>query len=132
MKPAMDVHDYENAVNRTAQMDFHNTRMFLMGHDDHLKLLLGAMGLAGEAGEFADMVKKIVFHGKAVDVDALKLELGDVLWYLTLAADALGADLPEIMALNNEKLRKRYPDGFTEAAANAPRDTDENSTVAAE
>jgi NTP pyrophosphatase (non-canonical NTP hydrolase) len=77
-----------------------------------------ALGLAGEAGETADMLKKHLFHGKPLDVDELVKELGDVLWYVAGMATAIGASLDDVAQRNVDKLRKRYPDGFsTEASA---------------
>lgn len=76
-----------------------------------------AMGLAGEAGEVADYLKKVLGHGKAFDVDVLKKELGDVLWYMAALATMYGFTLEEVAKLNTEKLLKRFPSGFTEADA---------------
>jgi NTP pyrophosphatase (non-canonical NTP hydrolase) len=77
------------------------------------------LGLAGEAGEIADAWKKHVYHGHGLDAGEMVNELGDVLWYVTLFADALGVPLGRIMERNIEKLAKRYPDGFsTEASIN--------------
>ena len=73
-----------------------------------------ALGLAGEAGEFADMVKKHLHHGHKLDDDAAAKELGDVLWYVAEACTVLGLDLEDVAARNIEKLRARYPDGFSE------------------
>lgn len=76
------------------------------------QLFNGVLGLAGEAGECADLVKKHCFqdarpiHGEMID------ELGDVLWYVAETAAALGVSLEEVAARNVEKLKKRYPEGF--------------------
>jgi len=75
-------------------------------------LAVAALGLAGEVGEVADIVKKWLFHEHPLDVLHLADELGDVLWYVTLAATAIGYSLDNIMERNVEKLRRRYPDGF--------------------
>lgn len=71
-----------------------------------------AMGLCGEAGEFTELIKKHVFHGKALDIEAAKKELGDVAWYLASACTALNLSLQEVMEANIEKLKKRYPEKF--------------------
>jgi NTP pyrophosphatase (non-canonical NTP hydrolase) len=76
-----------------------------------------ALGLTGEAGETADMLKKHLFHGKPLDSDELIKELGDVLWYIAGMASAIGASLDDVAQRNVDKLRKRYPDGFTVAAS---------------
>ena len=70
---------------------------------------LAAMGLAGEAGEVCDMLKKHMLHGKPLDREELKKELGDVLWYLVHACNTFGIPLGEVMEGNVEKLVDRYP-----------------------
>lgn len=80
-------------------------------------LVLGALGLAGEAGEAVEHVKKHVFHSRPLDREALAKEIGDVLWYLSALATGAGLDLGACAEGNIEKLRKRYPDGFTPQAS---------------
>jgi NTP pyrophosphatase (non-canonical NTP hydrolase) len=75
--------------------------------------LISAVGLVGEAGEVADLIKKHIGHGKRVDHVALAYELGDVLWYISDIATRYGLDLGQIAAQNIKKLRDRYPLGFT-------------------
>lgn len=72
----------------------------------------GLMGLNGEAGEAIDILKKHLFQGHELDKDHLAKELGDVAWYLAVAADAIGYELEAIMQMNLNKLYSRYPDGF--------------------
>lgn len=94
------------------------SRMEEMSMADGVKtshLLTAALGLTGEAGEFADHVKKIFFHGKAYDDDrreAMILELGDVMWYVMQACEALEVSLEEVVYDNVDKLSERHPDGF--------------------
>lgn len=76
------------------------------------RLQNGLMGLSGESGEAIDILKKYMFQGHDIEKEHLALELGDALWYISLAADALGYSLEDIMQMNIEKLQKRYPDGF--------------------
>ena len=71
-----------------------------------------AMGLAGESGEYVDILKKALFHGHELDVAKCKNELGDILYYVAWAADTLGFTLAEVMEGNVAKLLKRYPNGF--------------------
>ena len=79
------------------------------------KLTLGALGLAGETGEVVDAVKKWRYQGHEIDALDVALELGDVLWYMVLLSNAVGYSLSDIMLMNVEKLRRRYPDGFDPA-----------------
>lgn len=78
-------------------------------------LAWNALGLTGEAGEVADCIKKMVFHDHGLNVEELEKELGDVCWYLAAIASKLGIDLETIMNKNIEKLKKRYPNGFSPA-----------------
>lgn len=106
----MDIDAYERAAARTGRPT--GTR------DD---LLLGAVGLAGEAGEIADLVKKHVFHGHDLDRDHALEELGDILWYVTWTASAFGSSLSEVAAGNLRKLERRYPEGFSREASRERR-----------
>ena len=78
----------------------------------HLRIVNGVLGLVGESGECADMIKKHVFQGHELDNEHLAKELGDICWYIAIAADAIGYNLETIMQMNVDKLRKRYPEGF--------------------
>ena len=81
-------------------------------------LICGALGLTGESGEVADLIKKSIFHGDKLSYSTeLKEELGDVLWYIALMCNALNISMEEVMELNIEKLKKRYPKGFSEEAS---------------
>ena len=74
-----------------------------------------ALGIAGEGGEIADYLKKVVFHGHPLDRARLADELGDVLWYLAALASTTGLSLGEIAEGNVAKLRRRYPEGFSQS-----------------
>ena len=76
-------------------------------------LINGVMGLCGESGEAIDIVKKHLAQGHALDREALIKELGDIAWYLAETATALDVSLDEVFVRNIEKLKKRYPQGFT-------------------
>lgn len=76
-------------------------------------LINGVMGLCGESGEAIDIVKKHLAQGHELDKEHLAKELGDIAWYLAETATAIGYDLEEIFKMNIEKLKKRYPHGFT-------------------
>lgn len=73
-----------------------------------------ALGVASEAGELVDLVKKYTFHGHDLDKKELTKELGDVLWYLSQIAEWADIPFEEAAIQNIEKLKKRYPDGFSE------------------
>jgi NTP pyrophosphatase (non-canonical NTP hydrolase) len=78
------------------------------------KLITAAFGLTAEAGEFAEVVKKILLQGKSYNeenVFHMKRELGDIMWYIAQACMALDTDINEILKLNYEKLSARYPEG---------------------
>lgn len=75
-------------------------------------LLNGVLGMCGESGEIADMFKKRAFQGHDLDMEEVAKELGDVLWYVALAAHAAGYELDTIMQMNVAKLKARYPEGF--------------------
>ena len=81
-----------------------------------------ALGLAGEAGETADLLKKHLFHGKPLNADEVVKELGDVLWYVAGMATAVGVSLGDVAQRNVDKLRTRYPDGFSVEASAQRRD----------
>jgi NTP pyrophosphatase (non-canonical NTP hydrolase) len=84
------------------------------GREGERRQIVAALGLAGEAGEFANMVKKMIAHGHPISADELAEELGDVMWYLAEAATACGLTLNDIAQMNVDKLRARYPEGFSE------------------
>lgn len=98
----MEINEYQKLARRTANPNL----------DPNQQLINAALGLTGEAGEFADLVKKIEFQGHEPDFEHLAKELGDICWYLALAASSLCIPLEEIFELNIDKLKKRYPDGF--------------------
>lgn len=76
-------------------------------------LINSVMGLCGESGEAIDIVKKWLAQGHELDREHLAKELGDIAWYLAEAAYALDIPLEDILRMNIEKLKKRYPDGFS-------------------
>ena len=101
----MDIREYQKAAMRTCPSN--------LPRDE--ALLNAALGLAGEAGEFADIVKKVRYQGLALDAATqarLAEELGDLLWYTAQACDALGLTIAFVMMANILKLQSRYPNGF--------------------
>ncbi len=115
---------YENFVDAVTSETAKNDEMFIHHLAELSKLLKGnygrldhaITGLTGEAGEVADVWKKIKYMGleyNAETHDKLVKELGDVCWYLMSAATALGVPLEEIINRNIEKLKARHPHGFS-------------------
>ena len=82
---------------------------------DHLNHAI--MGLVSEVGEVADAFKKFKYYGQPIDNANIIEELGDILWYVALAAQALRCDLDYVASENIAKLQKRYPEKFTEECA---------------
>lgn len=79
----------------------------------NVRLLHACMGASTEAGEMLDAMKKHLYYGKSLDLVNLKEEIGDCLWYLSIAIDVLGTTYEEIMETNIAKLKARYPNKFT-------------------
>ena len=100
----MTINEYQTAALRTAQTDI------LTASD---LLLNSALGLCGESGEVADLVKKHRFQGHDLDFNHVAKELGDISWYLAVGAYSIGYDLEKILQMNVDKLKARYPDGFS-------------------
>ncbi|CAB4197142.1 MazG Predicted pyrophosphatase [uncultured Caudovirales phage] len=80
-------------------------------------LLHAALGLAGEAGEFVDCVKKHTVYGQPLDTNNAKEELGDLLWFIALGCKALGVSMEAVASENIAKLQKRYPGAYSDANA---------------
>ena len=99
----MQVNEYQNLAMTTLNPDLSKRDV----------LINSVMGLCGESGEAIDIVKKWMAHGHELDREHLVKELGDIAWYLAEAATALDMDLEDILAANIEKLKNRYPEGFS-------------------
>ena len=110
--------DFVNQVTSDESKDgvaFVNRLRDLEGDDCEIhRLLTAAVGISAEGGEFMEIVKKIIFQGKPYNEDNIrhmKIELGDVMWYLAQACMALDTDFNELMDMNVKKLGARYPEG---------------------
>ena len=82
------------------------------------RLLTAGVGINAEGGEFLEIIKKMVFQGKPWNRDNrehLIIELGDVMWYVAQATQALGISMEEVLDTNITKLSKRYPEGTFDA-----------------
>ena len=96
--------EYQQLAARTINGEFRR--------NDADLLINSALGMAGEAGEAADHIKKWVYQGHELDPDMLIKEAGDLLWYIAQMATALDIPLSVIAERNIAKLEARYPDGF--------------------
>lgn len=76
-------------------------------------LINGVMGLCGESGEVIDIVKKHLAQGHELDKEKIVKELGDVAWYIAEIATVLDVELEDVLVQNIEKLKARYPEGFS-------------------
>jgi len=101
--PSKDHASFINSLMELREQEFPTERM-----------LTAAVGMSAEAGEFTEIVKKIVFQGKPVNQENLfhlKRELGDIMWYVSQACIGLDISLEEVIQMNFEKLNARYPEG---------------------
>jgi NTP pyrophosphatase (non-canonical NTP hydrolase) len=108
----MNFSEYQEISHRTSNSEL----------DKNLAVAIAGLGLTGEAGEAADLLKKYLGHGHELDLEKLDKELGDILWYVAEIASLLDRDLSDIASKNVEKLKKRYPQGFNTQDSIARRD----------
>ncbi len=92
-------------------LDMYQANALRTAGDD--SLAVATLGLVGEAGEVADIVKKHLGHGHHLDNEAMAHELGDVLWYIAVMAANLGYTMSDVARMNIDKLKLRYPQGFS-------------------
>lgn len=109
----MTADEYQKAVLRTRPTEMPTCDMSL----PWVIKAMCALGIAGEAGEVADLLKKHLFHGHPLDKEKLRKELGDVAWYLCAIASEHDIPFSEVLEENIEKLKRRYPEGFSEKAS---------------
>ena len=112
--------EFVDAVTSQESKDYisFNSRCFEIQTGDNgipvHRLLTAALGLTAESGEFTEIIKKIVFQGKPVNEENIfhmKRELGDIMWYFIQACISLDVSPEEIIEMNVEKLKARYPGG---------------------
>ncbi len=115
----MKTNEYQKKMLKTAKFELNR----------EAALVLCGLGLTGEAGEIADLVKKMTFQGHDFDEtqrQKLLEEAGDLAWYLAYLCRTLGSNFEEIFQMNIDKLNKRYPSGFNSADSVARRDVAES------
>jgi len=117
-KLAMRTNDGESTYRLCLSMAEHDFDYDMGG------VIMASLGLSGEVGELNDMIKKWIFHKSDMDITHAKKELGDIMWYVACMAKSFGWSLEEIMQLNIDKLKERYPDGFDTEKANNRREDD--------
>lgn len=123
----MTVH-YKDFVESLTKQEYADTAGRLLASGVG-KLLHAAVGVSGESGELLDAVKKYLFYGSPLDVENVVEELGDILFYTTMACNALGIPLETVVQRNVHKLSKRYPSGsFSEQDARERADKNEDTT----
>jgi NTP pyrophosphatase (non-canonical NTP hydrolase) len=99
--------DFAQLLSRMTELEANNDA-------DVPRLVTAAFGMSAEAGEFTEVVKKIILQGKPYNEDNvfhMKRELGDLCWYLAQACMALDTTFEEVLQMNYEKLSARYPEG---------------------
>ncbi|HOW16870.1 MAG TPA: nucleoside triphosphate pyrophosphohydrolase family protein [bacterium] len=113
----METKKYKDLVLKTESKDFDAISSRLKDKRA-LRLLHGSCGIATEAGELLDTMKKHIFYGKEIDTVNIVEEIGDLMWYSAILLDELGVEFEEVMEKNINKLKARYGDKFTETGAN--------------
>jgi NTP pyrophosphatase (non-canonical NTP hydrolase) len=108
--------DYMKQALRTENTDYESIKERVQS-TTNIRLLHGAMLLSTEANEFMDMLKKHIFYGKRFDIANAVEELGDMFWGIALILDELGVPVEEVLGVNINKLKLRYPNKFTEELA---------------
>lgn len=126
----MEIREFQVLSKRTMpQLDSQiNTDGDVVTMSKPLILANYALGLAGEGGEVADVIKKHVFHGHPLDKEAVKKELGDILHYVAGVATLLELNMESVLEGNIEKLKKRFPNGFSSADSIRRADVNTNLT----
>lgn len=109
---------YASRTNDKKSTDRLTFKLFPKETSDIGGVLNACLGLSGEVGEFNDMIKKWIFHEKDLDMAHLKKELGDVMWYVAMMCESFGWDLDDILQMNVDKLKARFPEGFDTNLAN--------------
>ena len=125
MTSEVDLNSYKKFVEGVTSLQSNSTKLFIDNLEEtqkHLNafdinmalLMTSTIGMSSESGEFAEIVKKVLFQGKPFTDQTkvhLKSELGDIIWYWINACRAIDVDPNEVISQNVEKLQSRYPGG---------------------
>lgn len=115
----MQLKEYQEKSKRTMNMDLEKR--------EALSNMI--FGITGETGEVVDLFKKHLFQGHDLDIQHLKEELGDVMFYMVNLCNLIGVQMEDIIEGNHNKLLKRYPDGFSEEASIKREDAKEEENI---
>ena len=115
----IDLNKYAKFVDDVTSTTSKNSRKFADRIDSYFtnedintaRLATASIGLSGEIGEFNEHVKKFFFHEKEPNLEAMKSELGDIMWYWVNACTALDLDPNDVIEQNVNKLKERHPNG---------------------
>lgn len=113
------IRDYERFVKGLFKTQVNN---------DTWNMAHAALGIGGEAGEVVDLIKKTFANGKELDLEKLTKEMGDLLFYAFALMNVTGITIDQILDANIEKLRARYPNGYSDEAAQQRKDEASNGT----
>lgn len=122
----MTIKEYQKAAMRTN--DGKCTDRILRACEQYIidvgGVINASLGLSGETGELNDMIKKAFLHGHELDSEKVKKEIGDILWYVAMMCESFEFDMCEIAQMNIDKLKARYPEGFSEEASQNRKECD--------
>jgi NTP pyrophosphatase (non-canonical NTP hydrolase) len=118
MSDIMPIHQYQREADATK-----STTFVMPGQENNpasvpIDVLHAMIGIATESGEFLNPAKKAMFYGSPIDFVNLDEEIGDLMWYIAIYCNYRNVDIEKICKTNNEKLKARFPNKFTEFHAN--------------
>lgn len=113
----------------TKEFQTHVTRLFVKPTDSIGRMVHASMGIAGEAGEVVDAVKKTWIYGKPLDTENILEECGDLLFYIQALLTENGFTMDDAIAHNIAKLARRYPQGYTDQAAITRADKEQSGPL---
>lgn len=124
----MDIKQYQAETENTKSDKFYTPPNFIQllpenqfpvtGPEGLVDISHAIIGIASEAGELLGVIKAAMFYGRPMDMVNLDEEIGDIMWYIGIYCNARATTIEQICETNNKKLRARFPNKFTEEAAN--------------